>query len=161
VDEGRRIEAEVSSLTAHWRTLFENKYLGAWNLFVNGKYSTVTVTIDRAVQEQTVMEGGRKSLALLLYFAGKRTPMILTKKMGKAISAMHGPSPAGWVGKQITLYVDQGFPTRDGPADVLRIRNTQAGTGLRQRLQQKPPEDDGAPPETPPDLEQFGGDDDA
>lgn len=143
-----------TELTAHWRSLFENRYLGAWNLWVKGRYTTVAVTIDRAVQEETTMEGGRKSLSLLLYFVGKRTPMIVSKKMGKVIAAAHGPAPAGWVGKQITLYVEQGFPTRDGPADVLRVKNERAGDRLKRQLRAAPPEDDG-PPAEPIEIEQF------
>jgi hypothetical protein len=151
-DDGR-------ALTTHWRTLYENKYLGAWNLWRDGKYTSVTITIDRVMQATTVMEGGRKTLNLLAYFVGKRTPLIVTKKMGKVISAMYGPVPATWPGKSITLYVEQGYPTRDGPADVLRIRNTNAGASLKRRLTMRD-EDDGSPAE-PVEIESFGGEDDA
>ena len=152
----------TTDLTAHWRTLFENKYLGAWNLYVKGRYTTVTVTIDRAVMEQTTMEGGRKAMSLLLYFVGKRTPLIVTKKMGKVIASMHGASPAGWAGKAITLYVEQGFPTRDGPADVLRVKNEKAGSDLKRRLRASPPPEDDEAPAAPPEIERFddeGGND--
>jgi len=148
----------MNPLTQHWRSLYTNAYLGAWNLYVQGRYMTVTVTIERAVQEQTVMEGGRKSLALLVYFAGKRTPLIVTKKMGKVIASMHGPRPMDWIGREITLYVEQGFLTRDGLADVLRVRNDKAGAGMRRALQ-RPPEDDGPPAEVP-ELETFAEEDD-
>lgn len=149
-----------TELTQHWRSLFENKYLGAWNLWINGKYTTVTVTIESATRESVTMQGGRKQLELLLHFKGKRTPLILTKKMGKVIGMIYGPIPEGWIGKTITLYVEQGFKTKDGPADVLRIKNTRAGDSLKARLA-PPPEDDGPPAEPPEPPEQFGGDDDA
>ena len=143
----------MSELTRHWRSLFDNKYLGAWNLYVNGQYRTAKVTISDVREEEVTMQGGRKSMALLVYFVGKNTPMILTKTMGKVLQSMHGPVPKGWEGKSITLYVERGFKTRDGLADVLRIRNDRAGQGLKDQLRGAP--DDG-PPEPP---EQFGDDD--
>ncbi len=30
----------TTSLTSHWRSLYDNKYLGAWNLFRDGRYTT-------------------------------------------------------------------------------------------------------------------------
>jgi hypothetical protein len=143
----------TTALTDHWRSLCENKYLGSWNLWKDGKYTTVTVTIERVTQESVTMQGGRKQTELLLYFKGKRTPMILTRKMGKVIAAMHGPIPKGWEGKAITLYVEQGFVTKDGPADVLRVKNERAGDAMKRQL--RGGADDGAP-EMP---EQFGDDD--
>lgn len=132
----------MTDLTQHWRLNFDNKYLGAWNLWVASKkcYTTTTVTIDRSPIEQVTMQGGRKTSERLLYFVGKRTPMILTRKMGKALERMYGPVPADWIGKAITLYVEQGFRTKDGPADVLRIRNDKAGASLAQSV-----EDDRSP----------------
>ena len=82
------------------------------------------------------MQGGRKEQATLIYFRGKRTPLILTKKMGKVIAAAHGPMRKDWLGKAITLYVERGFKTKDGPADVLRVRNERAGAQLRDELQE-------------------------
>ena len=129
----------MSELTRHWRSLFDKKYLGAWNLYVNGQYRTAKVTISDVREEEVTMQGGRKSMALLVYFVGKNTPMILTKTMGKAIEKMHGREPAGWKGKSITLYVERGFKTKDGPADVLRIRNEHAGAGMKEALREEAP----------------------
>lgn len=125
-----------TDLTAHWRTLYDNKYLGAWNLWdaKSKRYSTVTVTIDSATYEEIVMMGGRRNRSLLLRFKGKRTPMIVTKTMGKALEKMCGHTPAQWIGATITLYVEQGFKTKDGPADVLRIRNSRAADSLKSQL---------------------------
>ena len=140
----------MSELTRHWRSLFDKKYLGAWNLYVNGQYRTAKVTISDVREEEVTMQGGRKSMALLVYIVGKNTPMIINKTMGKAIEKMHGREPAGWKGKSITLYVEQGFRTKEGPADVLRIRNEKAGSDLKQQLQ-----------ETAPAAPEAFGDDDA
>ena len=143
----------ADELTQHWRLAFDNKFLGAWNLWKGDRYLTATVTIERVAHETVTMQGGRKEPGTLIYFKGKRVPMILTKTMGKVLQSMHGPVPKGWEGKSITLYVERGFKTRDGLADVLRIRNDRAGQGLKDKLRGAP--DDG-PPEPP---EQFGDDD--
>lgn len=148
----------TTPLTAHWRSLFDNKYLGSWNLYVNGRYTTTTVTIERASRESVTMQGGRKSLELLIYFKGKKTPLILTKKMGRVIAMMYGPAIESWIGHPITLYVEQGFSTKDGPADVLRIKNTRAGDGLKRALA-RPVEDEGPPADEPDAPEQFGDSD--
>lgn len=131
----------TSPLTEHWRNYFDNKYLGAWNLWSAQKsqYVTAKVTIERVVRESVVMQGGRTSTETLLRFKGKQTPMILTKKMGRVLQTMYGPIPSAWEGKSITLYVERGFKTKDGPADVLRIRNEHAGAGMKEALREEAP----------------------
>jgi hypothetical protein len=148
----------TTELTDHWRKSFDNLYLGSWNLWVGGKYVTAKVTIERVAREMVTMQGGRKSQETLLYFRGKRTPMILTKKMGRNLQSMYGPTPAQWLGKPITLYVECGFKTRDGPADVLRIRNDRAGDALKRQLGGAV--DDESPPPAPETFEDAGDDPD-
>ena len=143
--------SEPAPLTQHWRSLYDNKYLGAWNLFRDGRYTTTTVTIESAAFEEVVMQGGRKNRTLVLRFKGKRTPMIVTKTMGKVLAAMCGPTPKSWEGRTIVLYVEQGFKTREGAADVLRIKNDKASQGLKDQLRGEP--EDAPPPE------HFGDDD--
>ena len=152
VPRGGRGDAVTSPLTQHWRSLFENQYLGAWNLWDGTKkaYRTATVTIDRITRESVTMQGGRKSVETLIHFRGKQTPMIATKKMARVLVQMFGPAAEDSVGKQITLYVDRGFKTKDGPADVLRIRNDAAGRSMKDELRE-------AAPVVP---EQFEGSDD-
>lgn len=148
----------MNDLTQHWRSSFDNKYLGAWNLWDAAKktFRTVTVTIERAPLEQVTMQGGRKSQERLLYFQGKRTPLILTKKMGAIIARMFGPTPGDWIGKTITIYVERGFKTKDGPADVLRIKNERAGDAMKRQMGGGADDDDRPMPEPP---EAFGDDD--
>lgn len=139
----------MTDLTDHWRKAFDNKFLGAWNLFRNGQYVTATVTIERITRETVTMQGGRRNQATLVHFAGKKTPMILTKTMGKVIQGMYGPSPKEWIGKSITLYVERGVRVQEGTGDVLRVRNEKAGRGLKEDMV-APPHDEGPP-------EEFGG----
>jgi hypothetical protein len=145
----------MTDLTQHWRSLYDNNYLGAWNLWDAQKktYRTVTVTVERMVRESVTMQGGRKEMANLLYFRGKRTPLIVTKKMARVLVGMFGPSPADALGKTITLYVERGFRTKDGPADVLRIRNDKASASLKEQLREE------APMQAPEEFVEEGGSD--
>jgi hypothetical protein len=148
----------VTDLTQHWRLAFDNKFMGAWNLWdaKNSRYTTATLKIADIREESVTMQGGRKERATLCYLLKRdgsrgKAPLILTKKMGRAIATMYGPIPAGWIGKEITLYVEVGFKTKDGPADVLRIKNSRAGDSMKDAMRDEPlPE----PPE-------MMGDDDA
>jgi hypothetical protein len=144
----------LTNLTQHWRSLFENKYLGSWNLWSAQKkaYVTATVVIESIAQETVVMQGGRKSLETLIRFRGKHTPLIATKKMARVLVAMFGPAPEDALGKTITLYVERGFKTKDGPADVLRIRNDRAGQAMKDHLR------DEEPPAAPETFDEEVGD---
>jgi hypothetical protein len=153
-------EVAVNDLTVHWRSQFDNAYLGAWNLYSakTGKFATVTVTVERIQQAQTVLQGGRKQLSWLMHFRGKRTPMILSKTMGKVMQEMFGRTMQDWIGKEITLWVETDVRVKGGVGDVLRIKNTAAGKGLKRQLAPTPPEDD--EPDAPaPEPEKFGDDD--
>jgi hypothetical protein len=147
----------MNDLTQHWRSQFDNQYLGAWNLWdaKTGKFRTVTVVIERIEQAQTILQGGAKQMSWLAHFRGKRTPMILSKTMGRTLQAMFGRTMADWIGKEITLWVETDVRVRGGTGDVLRIKNTAAGRGLMRRIAAPPPDDD-EPPAAPPEIESFG-----
>lgn len=142
-----------TDLTQHWRLAFENNYLGAWNLWdkTRNAYRTASVKIAEMRDERIVMQGGRKELKRLVFFEGKRVPMVLTKTMGKVLEQMFGPIPQGWIGKSITIYVERGVRVQGGTGDVLRIKNDRAASGMKRDLG-APPEDD-VPMAEP---EQFG-----
>ena len=149
----------MNDLTTHWRSQFANAYLGAWNLYnaKTGKFATVSVIIERIGQAQTVLQGGVKQLSWLIHFRGKRTPMIMSKTMGKTLQSMFGRTMQEWIGKEITLWVETDVRVRGGVGDVLRIKNTAAGNALARRV--APPEDDAEPAGVPPEPEKFGDDD--
>jgi hypothetical protein len=128
----------VSDLTSHWRKSYENKYLGAWDLWDGKRYLELAVTIDRVTRETVVMEGGRKESPILLYLSGRkgpvRTPMILSRTNGTTLEIMFGPDPKGWVQQQITLYVKQAKRVAKGTGNVLTIRSTKRSDALRDEL---------------------------
>lgn len=149
---GDRDAPAVLPLMKHWRKMYENKYLGAWNLYndQSGKYGEAGVTIARVQWEVITGEKGRKDQSLVLYFAGKKTPMILSKRNGKTLESMHGADPAGWVGKRITLYV-RDEKVKGQAAKVLTVRGASRAEELREEL---------AAPEVPEFLGDDGGSDD-
>lgn len=140
-------------LPRHWRKMFENKYLGAWNLFDDrtGKYRDATVTIESVQDEEIVGEGGRKSVCRVLRFVGKRTPMIMSRRNGKNIARVCGDDPNVWPGKTITLWAEL-RKLKDGPAYVLAVRpNSTRADALKEEL---------AKVETAEPPEPFGDDSD-
>lgn len=130
----------ADALTGHWRQLYENKYLGAWDLFIGGRYREVTVTIVDVRQERVVREGGQADPVFLLYLRGQKrdlpAPMIVSKTTGKTLQAMYGEIPAAWKGKSITLYAKQ-KRTKEGQAYVLTVRNSRASDALREELRER------------------------
>jgi hypothetical protein len=155
----------MADLTGHWRKQYENLFLGAWDLWDKSKnrYVEVQATIDRVTDDEVVGEGGRRSKPWQLFLTGRkgpiRVPMIVSKTSGKTLEIMYGPSPQGWVGKTITLYVQQKKRVQKGTGAVLTIRNTKGGDALKEELMQRGPaidedefvepipEDSNAPPD--------------
>lgn len=139
----------TNDLTAHWRRAYENKYLGAWDLWIpsRSRYAEVTARIESVSQDEVIGEGGRKSWPIQLHLAGKKgpiaTPMIVSKTSGKTLEIMFGPSPSGWVGKEITIYVRQDKRVRKGTGAVLVIRSTRATDDLKEELRRGPAIDEG------------------
>lgn len=132
----------MSDLTGHWRKIYDNKYLGSWDLWSSkaNRYVEVRARIDRVTDEEVIGEGGRRTKPLQLYLSGQkgpiRTPMIVSKANGTALQLMFGPLLAGWVGKEITIYVRKSKRVLKGTGDVLTIRSTGASDRLRKELEQ-------------------------
>jgi hypothetical protein len=139
----------MADLTAHWRTLYANKYLGSWDLFdprING-YNELNVRITHVHADEVIGEGGRKDHPVQLKIVGVKTgrkwpDMIVTRGNGTTLQKMFGEIPAKWVGKEITIYVRKNKKAQKGTGDVLTIRSTAGNQELREQLE--PP---GMPPE--------------
>jgi len=86
----------VGDMTSHWRKSYENKYLGAWDLWSSkaNRYLEVHARIDRVSEEEVIGEGGRRSRPIQLHLSGAkgpiRTPMILSKANGTTLQLMFG-----------------------------------------------------------------------
>lgn len=66
---------------------------------------TITVTIESYAIENVTNNQGTK-LKGVLHFSEKVKPLILNSTNGSAISKLYGKETDGWIGKQITLYLD-------------------------------------------------------
>ena len=114
----------------HYLSMFDRNYLGHFDL--QGK--EVTVTINKVLAGDLTAQGGRKSKKPIIYFEGKEKGMILNKTNSKTIAAMYGAYVEEWVGKRITLWM-QDF-TLDAEEllhrlDTLRFRGVKGTTGTQ------------------------------
>ena len=138
----------MSDLLNHWRKMYENKYLGAWDLCnKDGRYIEVQAQIRDIRWEEIVGEGGRKERKLVLYLQGSKgpipAPLILSKPNGKTLEGMFGADPRKWIGKGITLYaLDK--KVKGQLAKVVTVRSGRASQAMREDLEQRQ-----APPRQP------------
>lgn len=104
----------------HWKTLFNNEYLGAWSLKENEerlvKISGVTQTLVKSQKSPNGEE------CPIIYFEGHKLPMVLNKINCKRIEKTHGAIYSEWIGKEIALYVEFDVQAFGSKVDALRVR---------------------------------------
>lgn len=104
----------------HWKQLQNNDWIGAYAL-QDGQ--DLTLTIDRAMQEQVTGNNGKREMCLTIHWLERDfKPMIVNRTNAKTITKVVGsPYIEDWHGRAITLYVDT---TRLGGdiVECLRIR---------------------------------------
>lgn len=101
-----------------YRTMFDSKYLGAWDLPA-GKDVTVTIV---SVAAETVRNAANKEARKpVLMFQGKNKGLLLNKTNAKTVAAMYGTDTTKWAQKRISLYATT---TMMGPerVDCIRVR---------------------------------------
>ena len=101
-----------------YRTMFDRKYVGAWDL--DGQDQTVTIT--RVVAEELRNKQGANKKPVL-YFNGTEKGFALNKTNGAIVAGMYGTRTEDWQGKRITLYACK---VAFGPneVDAIRVRPT-------------------------------------
>jgi hypothetical protein len=106
-----------------YRTMFDQAYVGAWDL-VNGegRHVDVTVTISR-VEAQKVKGPRGESLKPVVFFEGRDRGLLCNKTNAKAIANMYGRKTEAWVGKRVTMYATT-TNSPDGEVECIRIRPT-------------------------------------
>lgn len=113
---------------ADYRSLFEGKYMGAWNLIdEQGNRHDMTLTIAKVEAGKIVGEGGKEAKKPLIHFQAKGDyqplPMVAGKTVAKVIASLYTNETRNWVGKRITLY-----PTTTSVGgvekDCIRVRPT-------------------------------------
>jgi hypothetical protein len=94
---------------ADYRSMYEGKYLGAWNLMDNdGNKRELTLTIVRVEAQQIIGEGGKTNKKPVVHFEPRGDhaflPMVAGKTVAKTVAAMYGNDTKHWIGKRITLF---------------------------------------------------------
>ncbi len=90
--------------------MYENKFLGAWDLIdAKGRYREIHFTIDRVERQQLTREGGDKEAKPVVYLKldGKpfRVPFVMSKRNIKSFRMTLG-ADEDWEGKPITIFVE-------------------------------------------------------
>ena len=108
---------------AHWKELYDQKYLGGYSLYndATSTYGELTVTIERVVEEDVAAEGGRSSKCPVAHLVGQK-PMVLNKTNCKTIAKLYGVDTKGWAGKSVTVYFDNSVKFAGEQTGGLRIR---------------------------------------
>lgn len=103
----------------HYKKLYDNRFLGAWDL--DGRDS-ITLTISEVTTEEVKNTSGQTEKVPVVYFKeGKsRKGLVMNKTNGKAIAGQYGNDIEGWVGKKITLTVQQ-VSAFGAVTDALRV----------------------------------------
>ena len=103
---------------AHWRTMIEKDYLGAWDLTDDdGKPRSFTLTIRKvssvALKTKETPKGKRK---VVIVFDGAKKHFVANATNCEAIESMYGGDTNGWIGQRVTLFQTD-------------VRNPKAGKG--------------------------------
>lgn len=87
----------------HWRKAMNLPFLSGEEIELGKEY---TMTIE-SIGEADVFDSGtkKKEAKIVIYFAGTKKGMILTKVKAKAITFVTGSGVmANWIGKKLTLF---------------------------------------------------------
>lgn len=91
----------------HWRHLFDEKYMGAWDLESNGKFNDKVVTIERFGKSDIVTESGKEKKVVVKF---KEFPkeMVCNKTNFKRLQEMFGAfDQSAFIGKKVTLTTER------------------------------------------------------
>jgi hypothetical protein len=105
----------------HWRNLMaDNKYLGAWDLEVNGKYEPRVVTIEKVYQDTFVGEMGKEQKVFIKLKEFSK-PMVTNRTNFKRLEVFFNSfNPDDYTGKQIVLGAEK-VKSPQGMVEALRF----------------------------------------
>jgi hypothetical protein len=106
---------------AHWRNLMkDNKYLGAWDLEVDGKYEPKMVTIEKIYQDTFVGEMGKEDKVFIKLKEFSK-PMVCNRSNFKRLETFFESfDPSSYIGKQIVITTEK-VKSPQGLVDALRF----------------------------------------
>jgi hypothetical protein len=98
----------------------DNKYLGSWDLEVNGKYEPRIVTIEKVFQDVMVGEMGKEDKVFIKLKEFTKS-MVANRSNFKRLETFFGSfNPDDYIGKQIVLSVEK-VKSPQGMVDALRF----------------------------------------
>lgn len=103
----------------HWRDYFDSDHIGSWDL---PKDRDTVMTIAKVVRGVLEGQKGKKSSKAIITFVRAKKTFAANVTNCKTIARLYGNAPAGWVGKQIALYVAEDVDSPQGPVDAVRVR---------------------------------------
>jgi hypothetical protein len=105
----------------HWRNLMsDNKYLGAWDLEVNGKYEPRTVTIEKVYQGEFVGEMGKEQKVFIKLKEFTKSMVVNRTNFKRLETLFNSFNPDDYVGKQIVISTEK-VKSPQGLVDALRF----------------------------------------
>jgi len=105
----------------HWRNLMkDNKYLGSWDLEVDGKYEPRIVTIEKIYQDVMVGEMGKED-KVFVKFKEFQKSMVCNRSNFKRLEVFFNSFDFNdYLGKQIVMSVEK-VKSPQGMVDALRF----------------------------------------
>jgi len=106
---------------SHWRNLMkDNKYLGSWDLEVNGKYEPTIVTIERIYQDVMVGEMGKEDKVFIKLKEFEKSMVSNRTNFKRLETFFNSFNPDDYTSKQIVLSVEK-VKSPQGMVDALRF----------------------------------------
>lgn len=108
-------------MSKHWRHMFaDEKYLGAYSLEKDGKYTPIVVTIEKIFVGEFTSQAGKESRPFAK-FKELPKPMVLNRTNFKRLEKFFNSFDINdYVGKQIVLGVET-VSSPEGPTPALRF----------------------------------------
>jgi len=134
---------------AHWKTLFDYKYLGCQDLprDPNNRATDLVVSIIKIEKQEVVGEKARKDILPVAQLHGAKKPMILNKTNLATLATLFDSSEyEDYIGKPFTLYSAKVKGKSGGIVEGLRIRTEKPTIQAKQKIDLNPshPRWDGA-----------------
>ncbi len=110
----------MSENLTHWKSCFDNKYLGAYAL-EPGK--DMVLTIKSAKEEKVIGNAGKEEKRPVLYFYEAVKPMVVNSINGNTLRQLFkSPFLEKWKDQKIQIYVEYGIKAFGSISDGLRVR---------------------------------------
>ena len=106
---------------SHWRNLMkDNKYIGSWDLEVNGKYEPKVVTIEKVYQDVMVGEMGKEDKVFIKLKEFQKSMVANRTNFKRLETFFQSFNFNDYVGKEIVLGVEK-VKSPQGMTDALRF----------------------------------------